>query len=143
MGVDKLGKIFRPKSIAVVGASEKEGSIGSALMRNLIEGGYPGDIYPINPNHKKIYGLTAYSSVLARKFSIDLAILAAPIVSTPEIVKECSKAGVQGAVIISAGGKESGAKGRELEAAIKQEAEPSGLRIIGPNCLGVICSSSS
>ncbi len=142
MGVDKLGKIFRPKSIAVVRASEKEGSIGSALMRNLIEGGYPGDIYPINPNRKKIYGLTAYSSVLALKSSIDLAILAAPIVSTPEIVKECSKAGVQGAVIISAGGKESGTKGRELEAAIKQKAKPSGLRIIGPNCLGVICSSS-
>ena len=103
MGVDKLGKIFRPKSIAVVGASEKEGSIGSALMRNLIEGGYPGDIYPINPNRPPISGLTAYSSVLALKSSIDLAILAAPIVSTPEIVKECSEAGVQGAIIISAG----------------------------------------
>ncbi len=142
MGVDKLGKIFRPKSIAVVGASEKEGSIGSALMRNLIEGGYPGDIYPINPSYKNIYGLTAHSSVLALKSLVDLVILAVPIISTPEIVKECSEAGVQGAVIISAGGKEIGAKGRELEAAIKHEAEPSGLRIIGPNCLGVICSRS-
>ena len=142
MGVNKLEKIFRPESIAVVGASEKEGSIGSALMRNLIEGGYAGDVYPINPRRNTVHGLPAHSSVLALKSSIDLAILAAPIISIPEIVKECSEAGVQGAVIISAGGKESGAKGRELEAAINQEAEPSGLRIIGPNCLGVICSRS-
>jgi len=135
-----LDKIFRPKSIAVVGASQRAGGIGSALMRNLIQEGYPGKIYPINPRQKTIWGLQAFPSLLELKSSVDLVIMATPIALAPQIIKECKKAGVGGVVIISAGGKETGNKGRELESAIKNEAKDSGLRIIGPNCLGIVCS---
>ncbi len=140
MGVDNLDKIFQPESIAVIGASERERSIGSAIMRNLIHVEYPGEVYPINPHHKTIWGLPTHPSVLDLKSRIDLVILAVPIALAPQIVKECAEAKVGGIVIISAGGKETGAKGRELEDAIKKEAERSGLRIIGPNCLGIIHS---
>ena len=140
MSAINLDKIFRPKSIAVVGASQKAGSIGSALMRNLIQEGYPGKVYPINPRHKTIWELQAFPSLLELESPVDLVIMATPIASAPQIVKECKKAGVGGVVIISAGGKETGTKGRELELAIKNEAKDSGLRIIGPNCLGIVCS---
>ncbi len=142
MSAINLDKIFRPKSIAVVGASQRAGSIGSALMRNLIQEGYPGKVYPINPRHKTIWELQAFPSLLELESPVDLVIMATPIASAPQIVKECKKAGVGGVVIISAGGKETGTKGRELELAIKNEAKDSGLRIIGPNCLGIICSQA-
>jgi acetyltransferase len=142
MSAINLDKLFHPKSIAVVGASQRAGSIGSALMRNLIQEGYPGKIYPINPRHKTIWDREAFPSLLELESPVDLVIMAAPITSAPQIVKECKKTGVGGVVIISAGGKETGTKGRELESAIKNEAKDSGLRIIGPNCLGIVCSQA-
>ncbi|MBW2088782.1 MAG: bifunctional acetate--CoA ligase family protein/GNAT family N-acetyltransferase [Deltaproteobacteria bacterium] len=142
MSAIHLDKIFRPKSIAVVGASQRTGSIGSAIMRNLIQEGYPGKIYPVNPHHKTIWELQAFPSLLEIESPVDLVIMAAPIASALQIVKECKKTGVGGVVIISAGGKETGTKGRELESAIKKEAKDSGLRIIGPNCLGIVCSQA-
>ena len=105
MSIENLDKIFQPKSIAVVGASEREGSVGAALMRNLIERGFPGDIFPINPKHNKLWGRSACPSVTDLSTAIDLAIIASPITSAPQIVKECAGAGAGGAVIISAGGK--------------------------------------
>jgi len=140
MSIDNMDKIFRPGSIAVVGASERKGSIGAALMHNLIARGFPGDIHPINPNHKKIYKLPACPSIKDLKAPVDLAVIATPIASAPQIVHECADAGVGGVVIISAGGKEIGQQGQQLEAAIKKEAAQSGLRIIGPNCLGIVSS---
>ncbi len=113
-----------------------------ALVRNLIQEGYPGKVYPINPHHKTIWELQAFPSLLELESPVDLVIMATPIASAPQIVKECKKAGVGGVVIISAGGKETGTKGRELELAIKNEAKDSGLRIIGPNCLGIVCSQA-
>ncbi|MGD8761881.1 MAG: bifunctional acetate--CoA ligase family protein/GNAT family N-acetyltransferase [Desulfobacteraceae bacterium] len=142
MGIENLDKIFQPNSIAVVGASERKGSIGAALMRNLIERGFPGDIFPINPKHNKIWGKSACPSISDLKTAVDLAIIASPIISAPQIVKECAAAGVGGAVIISAGGKEIGEEGKKVEAAIRKEAEASGLRIIGPNCVGIVSSQS-
>jgi len=142
MSAINLDKIFRPKSIAVVGASQRTGSIGSAIMRNLIQEGYPGKVYPINPRHKTIWDLEAFPSLSELEPTVDLVIMATPIASAPQIVKECKNAGAGGAIIISAGGKETGTKGRELEAAIKNEARDSGLRIIGPNCLGIVCSQA-
>lgn len=143
MSAINLDKMFHPKSIAVVGASQRDGSIGSDLMRNLIQGGYPGEIYPINPNHKTIWELPAYPSLPDLKSQVDLTILTEPITSAPQIVKECAEAGVGGLVIISTGRKETGAKDRELELAIKNKAEHSGLRVIGPNCFGIISSRSN
>ena len=140
MSVDNMDKIFRPGSIAVVGASERKGSVGAALMHNLIARGFPGEIHPINPNHKNIYKLPACPSIKDLKAPVDLAVIATPIASAPQIVHECADAGVGGVVIISAGGKEIGKNGQQLEAAIKKEAAQSGLRIIGPNCLGIVSS---
>ncbi len=139
MGVYNLDKVFKPNSIAVIGASEREGSIGSALMENLIGGGFQGTIFAVNPKHSKIHGLKTYPSILKVETSIELAIIATPIATVPLIVKECVEVGVGGAIIISAGGREIGDKGRELEDKIEREALKGGLRIIGPNCLGIIC----
>ena len=133
-----LDPIFQPASIAVVGATERKGNVGSAIMFNLINGGYRGEIYPINPNHDTIWGKTAYGSISRLNSRPDLAVIATPIKTVPGVVRQCVDHGVGGAVIISAGGKETGDKGRETEAAIKEQAGDAGFRIIGPNCLGII-----
>jgi len=143
MSVEYLDKVFQPKSVAVVGASEKEGSIGAALMRNIINGGYKGIIYPINPKHKIMWDLPVYPSVSAINEPVDLVVIATPIATAPDIIRECGKIGVGGVIVISAGGKEAGDKGKEIEAAIKKEAEASGVRIVGPNCLGIISTYSN
>jgi len=137
-----LDRIFHPKTIAVVGASERKGSVGNAVMYNLVKRGFPGEIYPINPKHKKIWGKPSCSSIADLKNSVDLVVIATPIVSAPQLVKECAASGVGGAVIISAGGKEIGEEGKKVEAAISKEAEVSGLRIVGPNCVGIVSSQS-
>ena len=142
MSVDNLDKIFQPKSIAVVGASERKGSVGAALMRNLLERGFSGEVHPINPKHKKIWNLPACPSIRELGGPVDLAVISTPITSVPPIVKDCVDARVGGAVIISAGGKEIGEQGKKLEAAIQQEVKLSGLRIIGPNCVGIMCGRS-
>ncbi len=142
MSVENLDKIFQPKSIAVVGASERKGSVGAALMHNLIERGFAGEIFAINPNHKKIGKLPACPSVRDLEVPVDLAIISTPITIVPQIVKDCVDVGVGGAVIISAGGKEIGEQGKKLEMAIQKEAGHSGIRIIGPNCVGIMSSRS-
>ncbi|MEJ2285914.1 MAG: acetate--CoA ligase family protein, partial [Desulfobacterales bacterium] len=142
MSVENMDKLFQPKSIAVVGASERQGSVGAALMRNLLDRGFPGDIYPINPNHNQIWNLSAYPSIKDLKTPVDLAVVATPIVSVPQIVRDCVALKVGGLVIISAGGKEIGEEGKKLEAAISKAAERSGLRIIGPNCVGIMAGRS-
>jgi len=139
MGVYNLDKIFKPESIAVIGASEKEGSIGSVLVKNLTQGGFQGKVYPVNPRYRSIHALKAYPSIVDTNTAVDLAIIATPIATVPGVVKECVSAGVEGVIIISAGGRETGAKGREIEDQIEREAKKGGLRVIGPNCLGIIC----
>ncbi len=142
MSIHNLDSIFRPDSIAVVGASEKKGRVGSAIMRNLMRGGFPGEIYPINANYGHIFDKKAFGSLKHLDKPVDLAVIATPISSAIEIIGECVETGAKSAVIISAGGKETGEQGRQLEAMIQKEAKKSGLRIIGPNCLGIVCSSS-
>ncbi len=143
MSVDNLDKIFQPKSIAVIGASEKKESIGFAIMRNLINGKYPGNLFPVNPTYNTLWGLKSYPAVNKINSAVDLAVISVPIDFAPKIVNECVSSGVGGVVIISAGGKEIGPKGIEIEYAIKKEAESSGIRIIGPNCLGIVCTKSN
>jgi acetyltransferase len=142
MSVENMDKIFQPKSIAVIGASERPGSIGAALMRNLIDSGFAGDVYPINPKHNIMWERTAYPSLKDLNIAVDLAVVATPIVSVPQIVRDCVALKVGGLVIISAGGKEIGEEGKKLEAAIRKEMGSSGLRIIGPNCVGIMNSRS-
>jgi acetyltransferase len=138
MGLYNLDKIFKPESVAVIGASRKEGTIGYALMENLTEGGYRGRIVPVNPKYSEILGIETYKSLSKAGGKVDLAVIATPIFTVPEIIKECVDQGVGGAVIISAGGKETGKEGLKLEQEIDEEARKGGLRIIGPNCMGII-----
>ena len=142
MRIDNLDKIFQPASIAVIGASEKEGSIGAALIRNIVAGGFQGTLFPINANYTKILGLDAWPAVGELRTPVDLALIATPINIAPKIVKECAEAGVGAAVIISAGGREVGAAGKQLEAEIQACASAAGLRILGPNCLGIVSTRS-
>ena len=139
MGVYNLARIFNPGAIAVIGASEKAGSVGSTLMLNLVQSSFAGNLFPVNPRHKTIHCLKSIPSILKAERSIDLAVIATPIASVPSIVKECVQKGVKGAIIVSAGGKEAGTNGQEIEAQIGRYAREGGLRIIGPNCLGIIC----
>ena len=138
MSVENLDKIFQPKSIAVVGASERKASVGAAVMRNLLDGGFSGEIHPVNPQHKRLWNLAVCSSIRDLEAAVDLAVICTPIAMVPQIVKDCVDVGIGGAVIISAGGKEIGEQGQKLEAAIQKEARYSGFRIIGPNCVGII-----
>ena len=138
MSIHNLDRIFNPTSLAVVGASERAGSIGNSVMKNIMGGGYKGKIFPVNPKHKTICGLAASASVLDIEPSVDLAIIATPIMKAPDIIRECVRKQIAGAIVLSAGGKEIGEKGRELEAEIQKEAAKGDLRIIGPNCIGIV-----
>ena len=143
MTIYNLDKIFRPGSVAVIGASDKKGSIGHALVQNLQKGGYRGNVFPINAKHPVISSLNAYPSIGDIDQAVDLAVIATPMKTVPSIIGECVRAGVGGAIIISAGGKETGQKGREIEVEIKKEADKGGIRIIGPNCVGVISAEAN
>lgn len=142
MGIENLDKLFHPRCVAVIGASEKKGSVGLALMNNIINSSFKGTIYPINPKQTMILGRQAHGSVLDLKTPPDLAVIAAPIAFVPEIIRDCAGMGVGGAVIISAGGKEIGARGQAIENEIRSAASGSNLRIIGPNCIGIISAKS-
>ena len=142
MSLYNLEKIFKAKSVTVIGASHKEGSIGHSLLKNLLMGGYEGKIYPVNSRYKRIETLKTYASVSEIQGPVDLALIAVPMIKVPSIIKDCVMAGIGGGIIISAGGKEIGEKGREVEAEIKREAERGGFRVIGPNCMGIVCAES-
>ena len=138
MGQYNLNRIFKPRHVAVVGASEKAGTIGNALMKNLIDGGFTGTLMPVNPKYKTIHGHESFGSVSALETGTDLAIIATPMHTVVDIVSECVEKKMGGAVIISAGGREVGEQGREIEEKIQRIAHAGGLRIVGPNCMGVI-----
>jgi acetyltransferase len=129
-----LASMFAPKSVAVIGASEKAGSVGRALMENLQS--FSGRIFPVNPNRSMILGQKALPTISDVAEDIDLAVIATPATTVPRIVEECAAAGVKGAIIISAGFKECGPPGAELEKQIL--ARRGRMRIIGPNCVGVM-----
>ncbi|MDX9787972.1 MAG: GNAT family N-acetyltransferase [Desulfobacterales bacterium] len=138
MGQYNLNRMFKPRHVAVVGASEKAGTIGNALMKNLIDGGFSGTLLPVNPQHEILHGHQSFKSISALETEVDLAIIATPIHGVAEIVSECVEKKVGGAVIISAGGKEVGKQGRKIEEKIQRIAHDGGLRIVGPNCMGII-----
>jgi len=142
MTIYNLDKIFHPASIAVIGASATPGSIGNILIDNLARGGFKGALYPINPKYESIRSFRAYPSILQAPEHVDLAVIATPIATIPAIVADCAKARVGGAVILSAGGREVGDRGKEIEARISAVCQKEGLRAIGPNCVGIICAGS-
>jgi acetyltransferase len=133
-----LDKIFKPKSVAIVGASDEEGSVGYALVQNLTEHDYKGEVFLVNIRKKEILGRKAYAKLEDIPGEVDLAIIATPAKTVPGIVEDCGKSGIKGVIIVSAGFKEVGQEGRLLEEEIKKLRGKYDLRIIGPNCLGII-----
>jgi len=133
-----LDAIFAPQSVAIIGASEKVGSVGRTILWNLISNPFGGTVFPVNPKRHSVLGIKAYPSIAAIPETVDLAIIATPASTVPGIISECVDAGVQGVIIISAGFKEAGAEGIALERQILEEARRGNIRIIGPNCLGVM-----
>jgi len=138
MGLENLDKIFKPKSIAVIGASNTVGSAGYRIFRNLIGSGWDGIAYPVNPGKESIQGVQAYAKVSDIPRDIDLAIIATPAKTVPDVLEQCGKKGIKGILIISAGFKEVGEQGIALENELLKIKEKYGLRIVGPNCVGFI-----
>jgi acetyltransferase len=135
--------MFNPKSIVVVGASDEENSVGYTLMKNLTQLGYTGKVYPVNVRKTEILGVKAYKSVDQLPETVDLAIIATPAKTVPEVVEQCGRAGITCVIIISAGFKEIGVKGKALEDLIIEARKKFDLRILGPNCLGIIRPSAN
>jgi acetyltransferase len=133
-----LDRIFSAKSVALIGASDKEGTVGYALIKNFMDSKFEGNIYPVNIHKPEILGLKAYPSVEHIPEPVDLAVIATPARTVPDVVEQCAKSGIMGIVIISAGFKEIGPEGKALEDRITEIRKRYGLRIIGPNCLGII-----
>ena len=133
-----LDPIFAPKVVAVIGATENVGSVGRTVFQNMGRGGFAGTVYPVNPKRSSVLCVKAYPNIAAVPEKVDLAVITTPAAFVPGIIKECVAAGVQGAIIISAGFKEVGATGVELERQVMTEARKGKMRIIGPNCLGVM-----
>src|SRR5688572_23938128 len=133
-----LDEIFAPRSVAVIGATERAGSVGRTILWNLITNPFGGTVYPVNPSRPSILGVKAYPTISAVPEQVDLAVIVTPAATVPGVVRECVQAGVRGAIIISAGFKERGTQGAELERQILEEARQANMRIIGPNCLGVM-----
>ena len=133
-----LDAIFSPKSVAVIGATEKEGSVGRTILWNLISNPFGGTIYPVNIKRSNVLGIKAYPDINSVPEQVDLAVIVTPAPTVPAIIKECVNAKVKGAIIISAGFKEIGKEGAKLERQILNEARKGNMPIIGPNCLGVM-----
>ena len=133
-----LAVMFNPKSVAVIGATEREGSVGRTIIWNLMSTSFGGTIFPVNPNRSSILGIKAYPNVAAVPDEIDLAVIVTPAQTVPELVQNCADAGVQAVIIISAGFKEIGPEGVVLEQEILKIAHKGRMRIVGPNCLGIM-----
>ena len=139
MSIQNLDKIFEPHRVAVIGASDTPTSVGYTVLRNLIGSGFRGVVYPINPKRESVQGVQAYKDIPSLPHAPDLAVICTPATTVPAIVRECGEAGTRGIVIISAGFREIGEEGRELERQVLAEQEKyEGMRILGPNCLGII-----
>ncbi|NCC34765.1 MAG: CoA-binding protein, partial [Chloroflexia bacterium] len=130
--------IFTPESVAVIGASPKPDRVGYAVLKNILDNGYPGAVYPINPHIPEILGYQAYASVLDVPDPIDLAVLVVPTSQVLPVVEQCGQKGVRGLVVITAGFKEAGSEGNELERKLLALVRSYDMRMIGPNSLGVI-----
>ncbi len=138
MGPHYLQHFFTPNSVAIVGASERENSVGYRLLLNMQEAGFSGGLYPINPKHEQLLGLKAYPDLHAVPEDLDLVVIATPAPTVPCILRQCGDKGVSSVIIISAGFGELGAEGQRLQQEILGIAHRYSIRIIGPNCLGVI-----
>jgi len=136
--VASVKHFFRPRSIAVIGASREKGTIGGELFRNLIEADFSGPVYPVNRRATVVQSVAAYDSVLKCPGPVDLAFIVVPASSVIEVAKECAQKGVRALVVISSGFAETGAEGAALQEELVRVCRESGMRMIGPNCMGII-----
>lgn len=133
-----LDAIFAPKNVAVIGATERANSVGRTLLWNLISHPFGGAVFPINPKRSNVLGIRSYPTIADTPDQVDLAVIVTPARTVPDVIEECVQAGVKGAIVISAGFKEIGEEGVQLEQEILKKARQAKMRIIGPNCLGVM-----
>jgi acetyltransferase len=133
-----LNAIFNPETVAVIGATDREGSVGRTILWNLISSPFGGTVLPVNPKRKSVLGIKAYPDVASIPEAIDLAIIVTPAPSVPKLISQCAEAGVKGVIVISAGFKEAGEPGLALEAEILEQLKKTPMRLIGPNCLGIM-----
>ena len=138
MGKHYLSTLFAPKSVAVFGASDRDDSVGKIVFQNMLEGGFKGSLYPINTNHTEIQGKPSYASIADIGETVELAVVATPPNTVPGIIESCGIHGVKAAVIITAGFGEAGDGGEELEKVLLETARRYGIRLVGPNCLGIM-----
>jgi acetyltransferase len=133
-----LGAIFNPETVAVIGATDREGSVGRTLLWNLISSPFGGIVYPVNPRRRSVLGIRAYPSIKDIPDQVDLAIIATPAPTVPDLVKDCAEAGVKGVVVLASGFREIGPAGLALEEQIQTHLQGQKMRLIGPNCLGLM-----
>ena len=138
MGPHHLDTLFSPKSIAVFGASEKPESIGTRVFKNLLQAGFKGELYPVNPSHKSVQGHACFKQIGDIEHPVDLAVITAPAKTVPAIIRECGEQGVRAAVILTPGFRETGPAGARIERSILETARHYNLRLVGPNCLGLM-----
>lgn len=133
-----LDALFTPETVAVIGATDRPGAVGRTVLQNLLHPVFQGRVYPVNPHRSELLGVKAFKSISEVPEPVDLAVLATPANTIPVLIKECVEANVKSAVVISAGFKERGASGTALEEEIQGQLKNSPMRLIGPNCLGVM-----
>ncbi len=133
-----LDAMFAPSSIAIVGATSRAGTVGRTVLENMLHGGFKGKIFAVNSKSPEVLGLKAYASVRELPEPVDLVVIATPAITVPQIIGDCVDADTKAAVVISAGFKEIGAKGVELERQIQEQLNRGSMRLIGPNCLGIM-----
>src|SRR6266581_3281294 len=135
---DRLGMFFAARNVAVIGATENPSSVGRTVLWNLISSPFGGAVFPINPKRSSVLGIRAYPNIRSIPEAADLAVIVTPARVVPEVIRDCVAAGVRGAVVISAGFKEIGPEGADLERQVMEQGRRGKLRVIGPNCLGVM-----
>ncbi|MGC9454331.1 MAG: acetate--CoA ligase alpha subunit [Phycisphaerae bacterium] len=133
-----LEGFFDPKSVAVVGASRQKGKVGHEIVVNLVRGDFAGEVYPVNPKADEVEGLRCYPDLKSIETPPDLAVISIPAKLVSGVIRECGQVGCKNAIVITAGFKETGKEGRKLEEDLVQTARRAGVRIIGPNCLGIL-----
>lgn len=138
MGPHYLDCLFSPRSIAIFGASTRSNSVGAMVYKNLLAGNFLGNLYPINPKYKEVLGTPCYPNIQEITAPIDLAVIATPASTLPEIIHQCGEHGVHAAIVLSAGFSEGDGKGAVLERKMLEMAQQYQIRLLGPNCLGLI-----
>ena len=133
-----LDAVLRPRSVAVVGASTRKQSIGREILRNMVDFGFTGPVYPVNPHASVVRSMQAYRSLTEIPGAVDLAVIVVPQDNVMKVINECGRKGVRGVVVITAGFREIGSAGATLEAKVARRVRALGMRMVGPNCMGVI-----